>query len=274
MTFLSILSRFKKLLLFVLLEILAIVIMSQRSVFQRSILVQWSIETSSSIHSKVSDIYAYFALKSTNNELSAYNAELQQRVDYLESLIAMETQKSDSAYYTNDITFIPAKIINKSLGNIDNYFVLNKGAKDGVKEGFGVVSNGKVLGVVQYVTDGYAAVLLMASAKIKLSGKVMKDNHLCTVIWDNISMSKANVYDIPHHVAVAVGDTIVTSGFSSIFPENYIIGTVDKVKNNTASASNDLNISYAVDFIKVDYVDIVAFKNIEEINKINSQLNQ
>ncbi len=274
MTFLSILSRFRTLLIFILLEILALVIMTQRSVFQRSSFVQWSVETSSAIFAGTNSVYAYFSLKSTNDELSAYNAELQHRVDYLENLVAMDTLKSDSDYYSNEVTFIPAKIINKSLGNIDNYFTLNKGAKDGVKEGFGVVTNGKVLGVVQYVTERYSAVLLVASTKIKLSGKIKKDSHLCTVVWNNISMNKANVYDIPHHVEVLEGDTIVTSGFSSIFPENYIIGTVDKIKNNTASASNDLTINYATDFVKVGYVDIVVFKDIEEINKINNLLNQ
>lgn len=274
MTFLSILSRFRTLLIFILLEILALIIMTQRSVFQRSSFVQWSMEASSAIFAGTNSVYAYFSLKSTNDELSAYNAELQHRVDYLENLVAMDTLQSDSDYYSNEITFIPAKIINKSLGNIDNYFTLNKGAKDGVKEGFGVVTNGKVLGVVQYVTERYSAVLLVASTKIKLSGKIKKDSYLCTVVWDNISMNKANVYDIPHHVEVLEGDTIVTSGFSSIFPEDYIIGTVDKIKNNTASASNDLTINYATDFVKVGYVDIVAFKDIEEINKINNLLNQ
>ena len=108
---------------------------------------------------------------------------------------------------------------------------------------------------------------------MKLSGKIKKDNQLCTVICSPKTIGKGEIYDIPHHVEVAVGDTILTSGFSSIFPSDYIIGIVTGVKNNVASASNDLSIKYAIDFMRINYVDIVDFRNIDEINEIRNQIN-
>ena len=264
MTLIGILSRLKTVAVFIVLETLALVIVSNKSVFQRSCAVQLSMESSAFIYSKINNIYSYFALGSANKELSAYNAQLQNRIEQLQNAIGKQTEPIDSAYYDSYITFIPAKVINKSIGNIDNYFVLDRGRKDGVKEGFGVVSNGKVVGVVQYVSENFSAVLLVASSKMKLSGKIKKDNQLCTVICSTKTIGKGEIYDIPHHVGVAVGDTILTSGFSSIFPSDYIIGIVTGVKNNVASASNDLNINY---------VDIVDFRNIDEINEIRNQIN-
>lgn len=273
MTLIGILSRLKTVAVFIVLETLALAIVSNKSVFQRSCAVQLSMESSAFIYSKINDIYSYFALGAANKELSAYNAQLQNRIEQLQNAIGKQTEPIDSAYYDSYITFIPAKVINKSIGNIDNYFVLDRGSKDGVKEGFGVVSNGKVVGVVQYVSENFSAVLLVASSKMKLSGKIKKDNQLCTVICSPKTIGKGEIYDIPHHVGVAVGDTILTSGFSSIFPSDYIIGTVTGIKNNVASASNDLSIRYAIDFMRINYVDIVDFKNIDEINEIRNQIN-
>ena len=273
MTLIGILSRLKTVAVFIVLETLALAIVSNKSVFQRSCAVQLSMESSAFIYSKINNIYSYFALGAANKELSAYNAQLQNRIEQLQNAIGKQTEPIDSAYYDSYITFIPAKVINKSIDNIDNYFVLDRGRKDGVKEGFGVVSNGKVVGVVQYVSENFSAVLLVASAKMKLSGKIKKDNQLCTVICSPKTIGKGEIYDIPHHVGVAVGDTILTSGFSSIFPSDYIIGTVTGIKNNVASASNDLSIRYAIDFMRINYVDIVDFRNIDEINEIRNQIN-
>ena len=79
-----------------------------------------------------------------------------------------------------------------------------KGEKDGISEGLGVVCNGNVLGVVQYVSRNYSAVLLAMSAKMKLSGMIKNDGHLCTVIWDKVSTSKAEIEDIPYHIDVKI----------------------------------------------------------------------
>ena len=137
-----------------------------------------------------------------------------------------------------------------------------------------MVCNGNVLGVVQYVSRNYSAVLLAMSAKMKLSGMIKNDGHLCTVIWDKVSTSKAEIEDIPYHIDVKIGDTIVTSGFSSIFPENYVIGTISKITKNKSTASNDLQINYSVDFMRAKYAEIVIPKDINEINKLKEQTNQ
>ncbi len=266
----KILSSLKVILVFVLLEILALLMISNKSVFQRSRFVRFSMEASSFLYSKSNEITSYFSLKSTNEELARHNAELQKQIELIQNTANRQNHLT-SLDYDSTITFIPAKIITKTVNNIDNYFVVDKGANDGVKEGFGVVSNGKVAGVIQYVSDNYSAALLIISSKIKLSGKIKNDGYLCTVVRDNLSASKADVKDIPYHIDIKIGDTIVTSGFSTIFPENYIIGTVAKITSSPSTASNDLKINYETDFIRVNYVEIVAPKDIEEINQINAQ---
>lgn len=272
MKFLKILSKLKVIFMLVLLEVLSLQIIAHKSVFQRSHFVQISMEATSFVYAKTNELTNYFGLRSTNEKLLKHNIMLQEKVDILQNMLQenehLAAIKPDSA-----VTFVSAKIINKTLNNIDNYFILDKGAKDGVREGLGVVCNGEVAGVIQYVSDNYSAALLVISSKIKLSGIVKKDGYLCTVIWDKMSISDADIADIPYHIEIKVGDTISTSGFSSIFPEDYVIGTVSKIIDNPSTASNDLQIKYSVDFMRTKYAEIVIPKDIDEINKINEQIN-
>ena len=106
------------------------------------------------------------------------------------------------------MAFVPAKIVKQDTERFGQLFYSQQGEKDGISEGLGVVCNGNVLGVVQYVSRNYSAVLLAMSAKMKLSGMIKNDGHLCTVIWDKVSTSKAEIEDIPYHIDVKIGDTI------------------------------------------------------------------
>ena len=270
MKFLKILSSLKVIFVFILLEILALLIIANKSVFQRSHFVQLSMDVSAMMYEKTSELTKYFGLYSTNEELVRHNTELQKKVEHLQNIVSSNEYLA-SVGHDSAVAFVPAKIVSKTL---DNYFILNKGEKDGISEGLGVVCNGNVLGVVQYVSRNYSAVLLAMSAKMKLSGMIKNDGHLCTVIWDKVSTSKAEIEDIPYHIDVKIGDTIVTSGFSSIFPENYVIGTISKITKNKSTASNDLQINYSVDFMRAKYAEIVIPKDINEINKLKEQTNQ
>lgn len=273
MKFLKILSSLKVIFVFILLEILALLIIANKSVFQRSHFVQLSMDVSAMMYEKTSELTKYFGLYSTNEELVRHNTELQKKVEHLQNIVSSNEYLA-SVGHDSAVAFVPAKIVSKTLNDLDNYFILNKGEKDGISEGLGVVCNSNVLGVVQYVSRNYSAVLLAMSAKMKLSGMIKNDGHLCTVIWDKVSTSKAEIEDIPYHIDVKIGDTIVTSGFSSIFPENYVIGTISKITKNKSTASNDLQINYSVDFMRAKYAEIVIPKDINEINKLKEQTNQ
>lgn len=274
--FLRFLARFKALWVFIILELVALYIISNQSVFQRSVFAQASMNIASETNAKIGNVLEYLSLSRTNEELSHHNAELQTLVASLQAQV-LEYEANAALPAVTDtaaMRYLSAKVVSKDLSSIDKYFVLNRGSSHGVKEGFGVVANGAVVGVVSNVTDRYSAVMLAASSKFPISAKVKRDSTLCTVIWNGNSRNMADVSGIPIHSEIKPGDTIITSGYSSIFPENYRVGMVTRVSENRETSSKDLKVLYLSDFSKLNYVQVIIFRDLDEINKIKEDIEQ
>ena len=133
----------------------------------------------------------------------------------LKSLISY--QNNDTISSTDPFQYISATIINNSVANANNYLTLDKGKIDGVKKGMGVISERGVIGIVKETSKRYSTVLSILHSQSKLSVAIKKNNHFGSLQWDGKSYKKARIYDIPSHVKLTIGDTIITSGFSHIF---------------------------------------------------------
>jgi rod shape-determining protein MreC len=252
---------------FILLEAISILMIANKSVFQKSFLTKLSMESTAFLHSKINGIDGYFRLKSINEQLSEKNAYLMERIDCLENIIENDSL-SKNMPDASLMSYIPAKIVNKSIDRINNYFIIDKGSQDGVKDEMGVISNNGVMGVVKTTSDNYSIVLSILSDKLKISGKIQNSNYLCTIVWDGYSPFTGKVFNIPEHIRAKIGDKIVTSGYSAIFPENIEIGTIEKITLNPTTAWNDYKIKYVTDFMSVNYVYVINFKHQAELNAI------
>ena len=241
--------------------------------FQSTVFHSAVLNVTSSFYAQISNITDYFSLKEINVDLAKKNADLQHRVSNLEDFIA---QKNYQAMLSEDtiVKIVPAKVINQTVDKLNNYLIINKGAKDGITKDMGVINNDGVVGVVQSVSKNYSVVISVLHSQQKISGKFKKSGYLCTVFWNGNSPYTGSVINIPEHITATVGDTIVTSGFSAIFPENIMIGTVKNVSLNTSTAWNDLAISYATDFMSIRYVSVVISANFEELLNLENSLQQ
>ncbi|MDR1543976.1 MAG: rod shape-determining protein MreC [Prevotellaceae bacterium] len=264
-------QKYSTFLIFLLLESVAFALIANQSVFQKSLFAKSVIEVTASFYNTTNNITQYFWLKNDNKKLSAENAELQRKVKVLEKFIAQKnyenTLDGDSV-----LIIIPVKIVYKTVDKINNYMIINKGRKDGIRKDMSVVSANSVVGVVQTVSDNYAVVISVLSQKLKISGKLQKADYLCSIFWNGQSPRKCNIENIPDHVAAAVGDTIVTSGYSSIFPENVVVGTIKKITLNPSTAWNNIEIEYATDFMTVSFVNVVANARHNELNSLQQSL--
>jgi rod shape-determining protein MreC len=247
--------RISTFLIFLILEIVAFIIIVNHGVIQKSVVQNSVSNFTSFLYARISNVTDYFSLKDINEDLAKKNADLQRRVSNLEDIISRENYQS-TLYEDTIAKIIPAKVINQSIDKINNYLIINKGKKDGVAEGMGVINTEGVVGVVQSVSSNYAVVISILSSKLKISGKFKKSGYLCSVFWNGKSPYTGNVSDIPEHITATAGDTILTSGYSSIFPENIMIGKVKVVSLNASTAWNDLEIEYATDFMSILYVNV------------------
>ncbi len=259
---LNFLYKYNHLLLFIVFEILCFSFIVKYNNFHRVTFLNSSNAISGFVYEKSNVINNYFKLQIINDRLATENARLRNQIRLIkESDIFLKTVVPIDSNITR---VIPAKVINNSVNKHDNYITLNKGFKDGVRPDMGVISAEGVVGVVVNVSRNYSTVLSLLNERWSVNAKLLKSNHFGTLKWDGKNPRQAILSEIPYHVEINEGDTVVTSGFSTIFPEGVNIGTATLVEYNSGDNFKKIWIQLSVDFSNVNYVEIIESKIYKE----------
>jgi rod shape-determining protein MreC len=185
--------------------------------FTGSVLTTWS------------GITSYFSLKQENIRLANENARLQRILT--QSQITKDTTSlmvADTSY-NQQYRYTVAKVIGNSTSRRDNYIMLNKGLKHGIRRDMAVLSPDGVVGTVVSVSENFSWAMSLLNKHTRISARIARINQMGTVVWDGGNPSVGTLQDIPAHVKVLPGDTISSSGFSHIFPEGIMVGTVEEI---------------------------------------------
>jgi rod shape-determining protein MreC len=153
---------------------------------------------------------------------------------------------------------IPARVINNTLRNVDNYLTLNAGANDGVQPGMGVLGTNGVVGRVKVVSPRYATVTSVLHSKTSISAKIKRDGTFGTIRWPGDDPVHALLDYIPRQNKLVRGDTVVTSGYNAIFPEGVFIGIIDSFVKEPDKNFWTVRVRLGVDFSKLTYVYVVT----------------
>ena len=256
-------------LLFVLLEVVSVVFIINYNSFQRAGFLNSSNAVSASIYSSYSGIVQYFRLAKVNTDLTAENAELRNRIDHLETSVLDSTlfyHEEDSSF-----TYIPARVISNSVNKQQNYITLNKGRKHGVKPDQGIISSLGVIGIITNVSESYSMGLSVLNPRWSISAKLKKSGYYGSLVWNGKDYKRAELNEIPFHVNLQEGDTIVTSGYSSVFPEGIMIGTIDELARPEGENYYQIRVLLAPDFKSVTHVEIIGNIKIDELRTLTRQ---
>lgn len=205
------------------------VLIVRGNTYQQSIYLTSANSVTSAITSTVSDVGSYFGLREANKRLEAENAELQAQVFNLRDRIAsLSTLVNDSSptYATNRFGYVAATVINNSTRFPRNYFTINKGAADGVAPGMGVTNRDGVVGIVNVVGAHTARIISVLSRGQNFSARIKGSEFVGSLTWRGGDPTVAVMEEVPRHAQLHIGDTVVTSGFSTTFPEGIPLGTV------------------------------------------------
>jgi len=254
--------------LFLFLEIFAVIIFVNNSYYQQSVIISATNNISGKIYSVISDFSQYISLKTINNQLADENAKLLN----LQKNSFIKTDNKvfivNDTLYRQQYEYVSAQVINNSTNFTDNYLIINKGRKNGIKKDMAVICPLGVVGVVNEVTDNFSSVMSVLHSKAKISAKIYKQKFVGTVVWEGENFETALLKDIPTHVKLKVGDTIVTSGFSLMFPEGINIGTVKKIKIKKGNDFYLIDIKLSTDFNNISFVYVINNLMKPEINKL------
>ena len=256
--------------LFIILEVICFIIIVQNNYYQRSSFVNSSNEISGELLSTVNNISQYFSLKDANRKLSEENARLlsESKKYYLKTDNRIFTY--DDTLYRQQYQYVSAKVVKNTTGKRNNYLTLNKGSNQGITKDMGVITSTGIVGIVKEVSANFSSVISVLHKESKISAKVKKNGHLGTVIWTGGDYSYGELIDIPTHVKPVIGDTIITSGYSTSFPEGVMIGTISDFKIVKGDNFYTITIKFSTDFNNISYAYVI--KNImkDELDKLNN----
>ena len=196
---------------------------------------------------KLNTWLAYFSLAQENEILRKENIELKNRINKLKTLNSgskIDTLQIDSVKYSYTL----ATVINNSIYKSQNFITIDKGKLDGIEVDCGVMGPDGVVGVVLAVSNHYALVVSLLNNRFGLSAKIKNRNYFGIIHWLDNDYRFANLEEIPNHIKISKGDSIVTSGFSSIFPAEVMVGTIENFTTNKTNNFYEINVRLATDF--------------------------
>lgn len=264
--------RNKRFLLFLLLFSVSIIFTIQSHSYHKSKFINSANFLTGGVYNSVNNISVYFNLKSQNQLLAEENQRLK-------SLLFNSENSTDSIYIDSTIfnglyNIQTAKIIKNSYSLTDNVLLINKGTNDSIKEDFGVITSKGILGIIDDSSNNYSTVISILNTTSKISAQLKKTNHFGSLTWNADSPNIVQLIDVEKIAPVKIGDTIVTSGRSSIFPKNIDIGIVQDFELDVAENYYEINVKLFNDMTNLEHVYIIENRDIKEITNLLNQTNE
>lgn len=267
---LSFFFKNKFFLLFLFLEFIAIFFTIQSHSYHRSKFVNSSNFLTGGIYNKINNFKEFILLKVENKRLSEENVQLKNLLNLQNiSLSVSDSLVIDTINYYQKFKYISAKVVNNEYRKNNNYLTLNKGSSNGVSSDLGVINTKGVVGITRSVSNRYTTVLSILNVNYQINVKLLNSDHFGSLSWNNRDYRTVQLLYLPIQANIKIGDTILTGGKSTIFPEGIPVGTIKdfKTKNNNYENINILlfNDMSAISYVEIiDNLDKLEIKTLEE----------
>lgn len=211
------------------------------------------------------NIKDYFSLRTANDELALENHELRTMLARFEGMA--DDEASSQIDKVGNFKYSPATIVKISNNTQHNYFIVGKGSKDGITVGSGVITGKGAVGVIDAVSENFSYARSFRNFGMSISSRIGRMGSVGPMEWDGRSRNKAILKEIPHHMEFHEGDTVFTSGYSSIFPADIPLGIVGAARI-VNGATYEIDVELFEDFGALRYVTIVDNAAFEEIKRL------
>lgn len=257
--------------LFLFLEFIAFWMLVANNRYQNSKVLNSSNYLVGNLYSTVNSVNDYFHLKAQNKDLAQQNAQLQSSsITSFVKVFGTNVTINDTVH-RQKFVYTSAKVINNTVNKRENYLTLDKGALNGIEAGMSVISPNGVVGIVKNVSENFSSVMSVLHQKFKLSAKIKKSGYYGSLQWDGSNYRQAQLKDIPSHVKMDIGDTVVTSGFSLLFPEQVKVGLIKDFDLKEGSNFYDIDIEFIEDYKNLHHVFVVRSLLKEELEDLENE---
>ncbi|MBQ6938357.1 MAG: rod shape-determining protein MreC [Muribaculaceae bacterium] len=248
---------------FILYVVLSCVLLFSSNPYQRSVFFGSSNRVVAQVYEVANVVSGYFGLRKANEELLMQNGELA-----MENLqLRRQLQRYSYAAATDSLAqddpmlqqydFVMARVINNSVSHLENYITLDKGSADGIAPEMAVVDHRGIVGIVNVVNEHNSVAISVLNAKLHVSCKVKGTVCFGSLVWDGRSAAYAVLEEMPRHVEFVQGDTIVTSGFSAVFPDGIMVGTIHDYAKQKDDNFYAMQVKLSTDFTQLGVVRVI-----------------
>ncbi len=254
--------RYSAFLLFVVLEMIALVLIVRYNDNQRTIYLNSSSIFSGRLYNLADKAYEYNNLRDIADSLANENARLKTNIFNLERTvqhISISERPIDSCIL-EPFRIIEARVINNSINQRNNHFTLDKGVADSIRAGMGVISPNGIAGIIDQVGTEYSTAISILHSAARISAAIRRNNYFGSLIWKETDPRHMILEAVPRQADLLIGDTIVTSGYSYIYPRGIFIGTISRFWIEGGSNYYTIEVKLQEDIARLDQVYVVNYR--------------
>jgi len=256
---------------FVLLQVLALSMLFRYNKFQRAVFLGKANEITGYVNSRYDNVDDYFHLKEENLRVHKMNDSLLNlmrenftKVDTSTHVIT-DTVRYDTTQMVRKYLAKEAKVVSNSTTGMKNYFQINRGAKQGIKDNMAVInSDGSVAGQVVGVSDNFSQVMSLLNVHTTVSAMMKKSRNNGRIEWDGQSPLYLTLRNIPKSDGIMIGDTVLTGINSYNYPPGWIIGTVADIVEDKSTNFYVLRVRPSANFQNLQQVFVIENLQREE----------
>ena len=257
--------------IFAVYVILSLVLLFKDNPYQQSVYLTSANRLSAAVYKAFNGVTSYFHLHDINESLQQRNAALEMEVIELrDQLSDLQLLHPDSLHQPalRQYSFVMAHVISNSIAQPNNYITIDRGHIDGISPEMGVIDQNGVVGIVNVVGSHAARVISLLNPHMRLSCKLRASGFYGSLVWDGKSPQYAVLEELPKHLTYHKGDTVVTSGYSAVFPEGIIVGTVEGLARGMSDSFVSLRVKLTTNFSQLSNVRVITNSMKDQIDAL------
>jgi len=265
------LSNYYAVFLFLLLELIGMSLVVSNNTYHNIRFLNWTANVSGGLYDFTNNFTEYLSLKEANIQLAEENAALKQFLPESYFSSASGFLPFSDTTLEKQYEYMAAKVIYSTINKRNNYAIINKGSANGIEPEMGVIFNDQAVGVITEVSKHYATVMPILHGQTRVSAQLQKQLFFGLITWDGDDPAMAQLSDIPSHVTINQGDTILTRQASGIFPEGILVGNILSWEEDPSTGFYDIQVQLACDFRKLHQVQVVRNAFQEELIELQEE---
>lgn len=244
--------------LFLVLEFFSVFLLIQNNNYQRAGFINSANTVSGNFLNVYNGIIEYFSLRKVNEQLAAENAELKKHSRDAYYGYDIKVFSIGDTIYRQQYVYRAARVVNNTVNKRNNYLTLNRGSLHGIQRDMAVITAHGVVGIVKNVSENFSTVVSMLNVNSKISAQLKGSNYFGSVVWIGYNAGMVDLIDIPSHVKLHKGDTVITTAYSKIFPEGITVGIIEEFELKKGNNFYTIKVKPATDFRSITNVYVVG----------------